>query len=276
MFAACDTTVKMIGATVPLLILLCLRYICQAVVLGLWQAHHDVWTLFRTKSIKLQMMRSALLLTNTACTFSGLRYLPLPVATSLAMLAPLISTLLASLILKDEVPLKKWAVVVLGFSGMLLVVQPASVQFTWSILYPIAAATSFACYQVVSSHLARVDAVSTTNFLTALGAVVVLCAVLCIERVDMLIAVAHVRPLRWLLAAAMALLATGGHLLLLQAMRRVPLSLLSPFSYMQLGFAALLSWLFFGEIRNLTAVAGMCLIAISGMVTAFLNSRGPL
>ncbi|SAK68318.1 hypothetical protein AWB78_02586 [Caballeronia calidae] len=61
-FAACDTTVKLIGATVPLLILLFLRYVCQAVLLGLWQARHDVWTLFRTKNIKLQMLSSALLL----------------------------------------------------------------------------------------------------------------------------------------------------------------------------------------------------------------------
>lgn len=62
LFAACDTTVKSIGATVPLLILLFLRYVCQAVVLGLWQGRHDGRTLFRTKNMKLQMMRSALLL----------------------------------------------------------------------------------------------------------------------------------------------------------------------------------------------------------------------
>jgi len=75
------------------------------IALGVWQARRDLSGLFRTGSLPLQIARSLLLLSNTACTFSGLRHLPLPVTTSLAMLAPLISTLLAALVLKDEVPM---------------------------------------------------------------------------------------------------------------------------------------------------------------------------
>ncbi|WP_232316485.1 EamA family transporter [Candidatus Burkholderia verschuerenii] len=106
-FAASDSTVKVIGAAVPLLALLWVRYLFQMIVLGVWQARRDVSSLFRTGSVKLQIVRALLLLTNSACTFAGLRHLPLPVTTSLAMLAPLISTLLAALVLKDHVPRSK-------------------------------------------------------------------------------------------------------------------------------------------------------------------------
>jgi len=104
-FAASDTTVRIIGSTAPLLALLCVRYLFQVIALGVWQARRDLSGLFRTGSLPLQIARSLLLLSNTACTFSGLRHLPLPVTTSLAMLAPLISTLLVALVLKDEVPM---------------------------------------------------------------------------------------------------------------------------------------------------------------------------
>lgn len=59
--------------------------------------------------------------------------------------------------------------------GMLLVMRPDGSQFSWSVMFPIGAATTFACFQVVSSHLSRVNDAITTNFLTALVARSVLC-----------------------------------------------------------------------------------------------------
>ncbi|MBN3845559.1 DMT family transporter [Paraburkholderia sp. Ac-20342] len=272
-FAASDTTVKVIGSTVPLLALLCVRYLFQVIALGIWQVRRDLPGLFRTGSLPLQMARSLLLLSNTACTFAGLRHLPLPVTTSLAMLAPLISTLLAALVLKDDVPLRKWAMVALGFIGMLLVVRPGSSQFTWTVLFPIGAATSFACYQVVSSHLSRIDDLNTTNFLTALGATVVLGVFLWLGRHDMLPALARVQPKSWLLVALMSSVATAGHLLMLQALKRAPLSLLTPFAYGQLAFAAVFSWLIFGQTPDLWTAIGMCVIAASGMGTVLMRKQ---
>lgn len=272
-FAASDTTVKVIGPAVPLLALLWVRYLFQVIVLGIWQARRDVYALFRTSNITLQIVRALLLLTNTACTFAGLRHLPLPVSTSLAMLAPIISTLLAAIVLKDEVPITKWAMVVLGFAGMLLVVRPGGGQFTWTVLLPIGAATSFACYQVVSSHLARIDDVNTTNFLTALGATSVLCVFLWIDQTNLLPALARVQLGAWLLVGFMATMATVGHLLMLQALRRAPLSLLTPFAYAQLAFAALFSWLIFGQVPDAWTALGMCIIAMGGIGTVLMHGR---
>lgn len=274
-FAASDSTVKVIGAAVPLLALLWVRYLFQMIVLGVWQVRRGAFGLFRTGNVKLQIVRAVLLLTNSACTFAGLRHLPLPVTTSLAMLAPLISTLLAALVLKDHVPRSKWAMVVLGFIGMLLVVRPGGSQFSWTVAFPIGAATTFACFQVVSSHLSRVDDAITTNFLTALVATIVLCLLVWIDQAETLPAIAHVRAGSWLQVVFMATMATVGHLLMLQALRRAPLSVLTPFSYGQLAFAAFFSWLLFGQVPDAWMAIGMCVIAASGMGTMLLHGRKP-
>jgi drug/metabolite transporter (DMT)-like permease len=275
LFAASDSTVKLIGAAVPLLALLWVRYLFQSIVLGVWQARRGAFNMFRTGSAKLQIVRALLLLSNSACTFAGLRHLPLPVTTSLAMLAPLISTLLAALVLKDDVPRSKWAMVVLGFIGMLLVVRPGGSQFTWTVIFPIGSAATFACFQVVSSHLSRVDDPITTNFLTAFFATLVLCALVWMDQAETLPALARVPLASWMLALFMASVATLGHLSMLQALKRAPLSVLSPFSYAQLAFAALFSWLLFGQIPDMWMAIGMCVIAASGIGTVLMHGRKP-
>ncbi|SAK46378.1 EamA-like transporter family protein [Caballeronia glebae] len=272
-FAASDSTVKLIGTAVPLLALLWVRYLFQMIVMGAWQVRRRAFGLFRTGSVRLQIVRAVLLLTNSACTFAGLRHLPLPVSTSLAMLAPLISTLLAALVLKDDVPRSKWAMVVIGFVGMLLVVRPGGSQFSWTVIYPIGAATTFACFQVVSSHLSRVDDAITTNFLTALVATVMLCVLVWMDQAETLPAIAQVRFESWLLVVFMATMATTGHGLMLQALKRAPLSVLTPLGYGQLAFAALFSWLLFGQAPDLWTAIGMCVIAASGIGTVLLHGR---
>lgn len=272
-FAASDSTVKLIGTAVPLLALLWVRYLFQMVVMGVWQVRRRAFGLFRSGSVKLQVVRAVLLLTNSACTFAGLRHLPLPVSTSLAMLAPLISTLLAALVLKDEVPRSKWAMVVLGFIGMLLVVRPGGSQFSWTVIFPIGAAATFACFQVVSSHLSRVDDAITTNFLTALVATILLCVLVWMDQAETLPALAQVRIGSWLLVVFMATMATLGHGLMLQALKRAPLSVLTPFAYGQLAFAALFSWLLFGQVPDFWMAIGMCVIAASGIGTVLLHGR---
>jgi drug/metabolite transporter (DMT)-like permease len=275
-FAASDSAVKLIGAAVPIVALLWVRYLFQMIVLGVWQARRGAFGLFRTfrtGSLKLQIVRALLLLANSACTFAGLRYLPLPVTTSLAMLAPLISTLLAALVLKDHVSRSKWAMVVLGFIGMLLIVRPGGSEFTWTVILPIGSATSFACFQVVSSHLSRVDDAITTNFLTALVATLVLCALVWADQARLLPELARVGVGSWLLVAFMATMATGGQALMLQALRRAPLSVLMPFSYAQLAFASCFSWLLFGQAPDAWMTAGMCVIAASGIGTVLMHGR---
>ena len=65
----------------------------------------------------------------------------------------------------------------------------------------------------------------------------------------------------------MASLATFGHLLMLQAFRRTPLALLTPFGYAQLAFATLFSWALFGKVPDIWTAVGMLVIAISGIGT---------
>ncbi|WP_109477117.1 DMT family transporter [Paraburkholderia sp. C35] len=271
-FAGSDSMVKLIGSAVPLLALLWVRYVFQTVVLAIWLAKRGIRDFSGARPFRLQLLRAILLLLNSASTFAGLRYLPLPVTTSLAMLAPLITTLLAATLLNENVTRGKWAMVVLGFTGMLLVVRPGSGEFSWAVFYPISAATTFACFQVVSSKLSKGDPM-TTNFLTALVATLTLTALLWAAQATLIPQIKTVHAGSWLLVLVMATLATTGHSLMLQALRRAPLAVLTPFSYTQLAFATLFSWIFFGQVPDSWMAIGMLVIAASGIGTVMLHTR---
>jgi drug/metabolite transporter (DMT)-like permease len=272
-FAASDSIVKAIGSSVPLLALLWTRYLFQAAVLGLWQARRGAFRLRSSGAFKLQLLRPFLLLINSACTFAGLRLLPLPVTTSLAMMAPLVSTLLAATVLNEDVSRSKWCMVFLGFAGMLIVVRPGSGQFSWAVIFPIGAAATFACFQVVSSRLSKTADPITTNFLTALVATCVLTLLLWADQAALIPEIGSANFGSWFGVLAMASLSTFGHLLMLQALRRTPLAVLTPFGYAQLAFATLFSWIFFQQVPGVWTALGMTVIALSGIGTVVLHAR---
>jgi drug/metabolite transporter (DMT)-like permease len=272
-FAGSDSMVKLIGSAVPLLALLWVRYLFQTVVLAVWLAKRGVRDFRGARPFRLQLLRAILLLLNSASTFAGLRYLPLPVTTSLAMVAPLITTLLAATLLNENVTRSKWAMVAFGFVGMLMVVRPGSGDFSLAVFFPIIAATTFACFQVVSSKLSRTGDAMTTNFLTALVATLTLSALLWAAQTSLMPQIRNVHAGSWLLVLVMATLATTGQSLMLQALRRAPLAVLTPFSYAQLAFATLFSWVFFGQVPDLWTTLGMLVIAASGIGTVLLHAR---
>ena len=113
----------------------------------------------------------------------------------------------------------------------------------------------------------------TTNFLTALVATIVLCVLVWMDQAETMPAIAQVSFGTWTLVALMATMATLGQSVMLQALKRTPLSVLTPFGYAQLAFAAFFSWAVFGQVPDKWMAIGMAVIAVSGIGTVLLHGR---
>jgi drug/metabolite transporter (DMT)-like permease len=274
-FATTDATVKHLGAALPVLVLLWSRYVFQTTAMAVMQATRRGWRdMFRSGHPRLQALRAALLLGNATCVFIGLQHLPLAEFTALAMLAPMASTLLASLVLRERVTPARWAMVVLGFIGMLMIVRPGNGDLGWAASFPLAGALFFAAFQIVTNRLSAVDDMVTTNFFSGLGALLLLCVALALMPLDVMPSLSHASASQWLLIGMVGALATLGQMCMVLAIRSAPLSTLTPFSYAQIAFAALISWLLFRHAPDVWAAAGMALIGVGGAATVWLNARG--
>jgi drug/metabolite transporter (DMT)-like permease len=115
--------------------------------------------------------------------------------------------------------------------------------------------------------------VSTTNLWSGLGALVLLCVALIALPVDVLPALSRASSAQWLLIGVLGAAATLGQMSMVQAIRLAPLSMLTPFGYAQIAFAALIGWLMFRHAPDLWSAAGMTVIVCAGAATVWLNAR---
>src|SRR3546814_2714296 len=90
----------------------------------------------RPKRPLLLVLRTLLNLVTSFLFFTSLRYLPLADAFAITFAAPLFITALSVPMLGERVGLRRWAAVVVGFTGVLVVVQPGTASFRVEALLP--------------------------------------------------------------------------------------------------------------------------------------------
>lgn len=269
-FAALDTSIKILGAFMPVLILLWARYAFQAAVMGLWLLTRPMPG-FRVAHPRFQLARGALLMTASVMSFVGLKYMPLAEFTAVGMLAPVVVTVLAALFLDERVSPLRWALVASGFAGALIVIRPGSGVFGWVAGFPLLMALSYGSFHVLTAKLAALEQPLTTHFYTGLVGLAAVTPVLLFSGIDALSILPSAPPLQILLLLAVGAFGTAGHLFLIFALGLAPTATLMPFIYTQIAFALAASALVFAHVPDGWAWLGMGIIAASGAATVWLN-----
>ena len=269
-FAALDTSIKYLGVVLPVLLLLSARYAFQAVAMGAWLLLKRGPS-FRVAHPRFQFARGVLLMTASVTSFVGLQYMPLAEFTAVGMLTPVVVTLLAALFLNERVSRLRWALVICGFAGALIVIRPGSGMFGWVAAFPLLMALSYGSFQVVTAKLAALEQPLTTHFYTGLVGLVLVTPVLLFSGIDVLAVLRAAPALQWGLLLAVGAFGTAGHLFLILALGLAPTTTLMPFIYAQIAFALAASSLVFAHVPDRWAWLGMGIIAVSGAATVWLN-----
>ena len=275
-FALLDGTVKYLSAFVPLLVVVWVRYAMQAGVMALWLAWAGGRTLFRVAHPKFQALRGALLVAMSVLAFLGLQAMPVAEFTAIAMLAPVMVTLLSPLLLHERMSAPRWALVLLALTGGLIVVRPGSGLFGAGAVFPLLVALSGAMFQILTRRMASLESPLTTHFCTGLVGAVLVTLALPLSPLPLGAALAEVSGLQWMLMLVAGLLGTLGHLAFINALGIAPMAVLMPFTYTQIAFAAAFSAIVFAHLPDRWAMLGMVVIAAAGALSVWLNVRiGP-
>ena len=267
-FATLDTTTKIISASTSLLVALWFRYSFQAVVTTaiVWKGRGR--KLFFTRHPRFQLSRGLLLFVSSLLAFFSLKYMPVGEFTAIVLMAPLVITLLAAWTLKERVSPMRWALVFGGFAGTLVIIRPDTQHFDWTLLLPLVLVVTNSGFQVLTSKLAREqEDPITTQVLTGWTGTLL---------ASVLLPFVWVTPpdwLAWTQLTLMGTLATLGHLFLILAYGRAPAATLTPYMYLQIGFAVLGGWVIFSHIPDQWTLIGMGLVALCGALGAWLTLR---
>ncbi|CAN7222589.1 DMT family transporter [Rhizobacter sp. LjRoot28] len=271
-FATMDTSIKYLGAFVPVLLLMWGRYLTQTVVMAVWLLRSRT-SGFRAAHPRFQALRGVLLLLTSSASFFGVQYMPVAEFTAINMLTPVVVTLLAGWVLHERVSLPRWLLVCGGFAGALIVIRPGSGIFGWAVVLPLAGAVSYASFQVLTSKLSALESPFTTHFYTGLTGTLILTPLLLLSGIDVASTLAGASAGHLALMLGIGLLGTTGHLLLILALGLAPTATLMPFVYTQIAMAAAVSYAVFRYVPDGWAWVGMAVIAACGAASAWLNVR---
>lgn len=236
-------------------------YTLPVVVFGLGTAH------LLPRPLGLHVLRGVLIAGSNVAYVAAIIRMPLATALATVFVWPLIVTGVSALVLGEQVGPRRWAAVVAGLVGALIVIRPGSADFTPAALLPVLCAVLYSGYFIVTRHLAGTSPSMSMHFFTGLSASLFLSILLGLAA---LFDVAMFTPQaptgrEWLYLAIIGFISTAGHLLIILACTRAPASVLAPIGYLEIVGSATIGFLVFHEVPGIWTWVGVSVIIGSGL-----------
>jgi drug/metabolite transporter (DMT)-like permease len=231
-----------------------------------WTLSQESLASLRPKRPLAHVWRSGLGLLSMGLTFQALILLPLADATAINFTAPIFATILSFLILHEDVGVLRWAAVVVGFVGVLVVSRPGGSSLPVAgVAIALVAAVSQGAVTTTLRHLQRTENIAAIVFWFAIAGTVV--------GGLMMPVFGHWHGLNALLLVFGGGLAGGLGQLFMTSSLRAPVAVVTPFDYLQILAATLYGWLLFSDLPTQHTIVGATLIAASGLYTAWREHR---
>ena len=232
---------------------------------------------FKSKYPFLTFLRVILFFFGFSSFYISLTVLPLGTATALFFVTPFLITIFAHFFLKEEIGMKRWSDVVVGFIGVYVALNPDFSNFNYLSLLPILCAFCYSLSMIIIKKTSDKDSVYTQTFTFYIGAIIlsiIFCFIIGDGQYNTSDHPASQFIFReWfvdfnnniLLMSITGVTATVAFLLLFTAYSIASPSVISPFEYSILFWSPLLGWLYFDEIPTLSTVIGILIIVSSGI-----------
>ncbi|MFT5112908.1 MAG: drug/metabolite transporter (DMT)-like permease [Parasphingorhabdus sp.] len=217
-------------------------------------------------SWQTHLSRGLLFSVSSFAFITGLKFLPLAEAMCIAFASPLFVTLLGRFILKEHVGIYRLSAVIVGFIGIVIVMQPGSPSFTWIVLFPLTVAMSDACRDVLTRKMTASESSISMVFTTALT----------LAGISLLTLQSGWVPIQmndlWLFMFKTIMMLIA-YFLIIQAYRNAPTVVIAPFRYIQIAWGVLLGVALWGDIPDMAMYIGLALTIGSGIFIAIRESR---
>lgn len=261
LFSILDTTAKYMAtvADLPVTQVVWCRFVSQFLLIMMVAGVVSMPRLLTTRRLKHQLARSVLMLFSTVLNFLALRHLQLDQTQTVYFLAPFLVALLAGPLLGEWVGWRRMLAIIVGFSGILVVVRPGYAKLDPALLYAFGSMLCYAEFMLLTRYLATYDAPEVTLFYSLLAGTYVMAPFAIVDWVW------PSEPKLWLLLASMGFWGGLGHYIFIIAYRHAPASTLAPFIYLGLLTHMAGGYLVFGQLPDQWTIAGASIVIASGV-----------
>lgn len=217
--------------------------------------------LFRTRQLRLHVVRAVFSVSSLTCFYYALTAIPLAKATAIGFFAPVVVSLMAVVFFKERSRLVNWLSLCMGVAGMLLVLRPGTIPLDVGTVLMILSTILFSINLTVIKVLGREDSSTViTAYITVL---------LIPLSLPMAISV-WVWPDtgQLVLLAIMGIINITSLILFTQAMREAATSIIMPLDFLRLVWMALFGYLFFFEFPDVWTWIGGLVIFVGALLVA--------
>ena len=190
----------------------------------------------------------------------GLTKIPLSVVGTVTQASPILVAAGAVIFFKEVVSWRRWSSIIIGFFGVVLVIQPTGQSLDFAVIWPVAALVAFSVRDLVTR-------LTPSDIPSASIATFTMIAAFPFTVAWVFFTGQKFFPpgIEWAIVAGMIILGSIGYLLLITSLRIGDLSAIMPFRYSRIVFLLILGVLVFGERPTLSMLAGSALILMSGL-----------
>lgn len=261
LFSCLDTTAKYMATVeqLPVTQVVWLRFVSQFFLITVVVGAVSIPRLLLTRRPKQQLLRSTLMLFSTLLNFIALRHLRLDQTQTVYFLAPFVVALLAGPFLGEWVGWRRMVAIVVGFSGILVVVRPGVAAFEPALIFAFGSMLCYSGFMLLTRYLSSFDPPEVTLFYSLLAGTFFMGPLALVDWQW------PSGPMVWLLLLSMGFWGGLGHYIFILAYRHAPASTLAPFIYLGLITHAAGGYLVFGQVPDGWTLIGAAIVIASGV-----------
>ena len=258
-FTTMDSIAKHLVQTYSVVNITCIRYVIQVGLIVLIFGPRHGKDLLVTKKAGPQVIRGLLVVAISLSFFTSLKYLPIAEATAITFLSPVLTVVLALVLLKEKITGRICAALLLGIVGVTAIIKPGIAVFSWAITLPILTAILYSVYEVLTKKVSDTElAYSSLFYSTVVGGVVS----------------GLILPFTWeqpsieqlFFLSLLSMVGLLAHYSLILALQYTTVSSIQPYHFLSLLWASLAGYWIFDEALDGFSILGMLIIVLSGFL----------
>lgn len=277
-FSLQDAIIKQVSGGYPLTEVVGIRSLVGLPILLVLVQREAGWRALFSAHLLPLALRALIMFGAYTAYYMAFPALPLADAVALYFTVPLFVTALAGPVLGEHIGWKVWAAVVLGFAGVLVMLQPGTGLFEPAALLSLISAALYGTAMLMARKMGSRLPTSVMAFyqngffLLGSAFAATLLHVLGIEHASHPSVVFLVRPWVWPsladggLIALCGMVAAVGTMFLTAAYRVAQSSTVTPFEYTGILWAPLWGFLFFSEVPKFSTFVGAAIILVAGLI----------
>jgi len=279
-----DATFKYINTSVNLYEAYFIRTLISFGVIASYLKITNKPIIFTTHYPLLTSIRVILFFFGFSSFYISLTIMPLATATALFFASPFLITVFAIFFLKEEVGMRRWSAVIIGFIGVYIILNPDFNDFDYLSLTPVFCAFCYALSMIIIKKTSDKDDVYSQMFHFYIFAIAISLIIYFFMGDGQYNNFDHPASQfifrKWFSNLEFSLpymifigvIGATGFLCFFTAYRIASPAVVSPFEYSILVWASLNGWVFFDEIPNQRTVVGMILI-VCGSIFIFIREE---